>query len=322
MRQVEMAEHGPPDVLHVVTAPDPEPGPGQVLVRVTAAGVTFVETQVRAGRSPRPQPDPAVLPAVLGNGVEGTIAVVGRGVDPALVGRRVVTTTGGLGGYAEMVVVDAALPIPVPEGLAPGEAVALVADGRTALALARAAAIGSTDRVAVTAAAGGVGGLLVQLARNDGAATVVGLARGERKLAVALDLGAHEAIDYGADGWAEAVQAAVGALDVVFDGVGGEVGRALLDLTAPGGRYVIYGAAGGAMTDPVAARARGLTVVPLSAVASGPEELRAFAEQALAEAAAGRLRPTIGQRVPLADAAAAHAAIEARATIGKTLLIP
>jgi NADPH2:quinone reductase len=322
MRQVELAEHGPPEVLYVETVPDPVAGPGQVLIRVEAAGVTFVETQVRAGRSPRPQPDPAVLPAVLGNGVEGTIVDVGPEIDAAMVGRRVVTTTGGLGGYAEMVVVGAAEPIAVPEALAPGEAVALLADGRTALALARAAAVQTGDRVAVTAAAGGVGGLLVQLARAAGAASVVGLVGSEPKRATTRELGADHAIVYGSDDWPDAVRAAVGELDVVFDGVGAAVGRTLLDLVAPGARYVIFGAAGGSMTDPAAAAARGLTVIPLSSVTTGPDDLRALSEQALAEAAAGRLRPTIGQRFPLAAAAEAHAAIESRATIGKTLLIP
>jgi NADPH2:quinone reductase len=322
MRQVEMAEHGPPAVLRVVEAPDPEPGPGQVRIRVAAAGVTFVETQVRAGRSPRSRPDPAVLPAVLGNGVEGVVDRVGEGVDDALVGRRVVSTTGGLGGYAELVVVDVAEPLAVPDGLGPGEAVALLADGRTALALARAADVRPGERVAVTAAAGGVGGLLLQLALRAGADAVVGLASGDRKLAVARELGATDAVDYRAHGWPDAVRAAVGRLQVVFDGVGGEVGRALVELAAPRARYLIFGAAGGAMTSPVEVEAAGLRAIPLGSVARGPDDLRALSQQALTEAAAGHLRPTIGQRVPLAEAAAAHAAIESRDTIGKTILIP
>src|ERR1700722_1908961 len=136
MHQVQMDEHGAPDVLHLVEVPDAEPGPGQVAVRTAAAGRTFVETQVRAGQPPWPGPGPA-LPTVLGNGVEGTIVAAGPDVDQALVGTRVVTATGGLGGYADRVVVDAAEPVPVPEGLARGAAVALLADGRTALALVR-----------------------------------------------------------------------------------------------------------------------------------------------------------------------------------------
>jgi NADPH2:quinone reductase len=322
MRQVVMDQHGPPEVLHVVEVPDPEPGPGQVLVRVAAAGVTFVETQVRAGRSPRPEPGPAELPAVLGNGVEGLVERVGEGADPSLVGRQVVTTTGGRGGYADLVVVDAGLLLPVPDGLGPGEAVALLADGRTALALAEAAAVQPGDRVAVTAAAGGLGGLLVQLALRAGADAVVGLASGADKLAVARELGATDAVDYRAHGWADAVRTAVGPRTVVFDGVGGDVGRALVELAAPKARYLIFGAASGAMTSAADVEAAGLTVIPLSAVGGGPEVMRGLSARAMDEAAAGHLRPTIGQRVPLADAAAAHAAIEARETIGKTILVP
>src|SRR5882757_7699478 len=106
MWQVRLDAFGGPDQLHLVEVPDPVPGPGQVLVRTAAAGITFVETQVRAGRPPWPGPGPA-LPAVLGNGVAGQIVAVGDGVDAALVGQRVVTATGGAGGYADHVVVGA-----------------------------------------------------------------------------------------------------------------------------------------------------------------------------------------------------------------------
>src|ERR1039457_6141632 len=156
MYQVQMVEYGAPAVLHLVEVPDVEPGPGQVAVRTAAAGITFVETQVRAGRSPRPGPGPA-LPAVLGNGVEGTIVSAGPDVDPALIGMRVVTATGGLGGYADRVVVGAGERSRVPDGLPRGTAVALLADGRTALALIRSPAITTGELVLVTAGTSGVG---------------------------------------------------------------------------------------------------------------------------------------------------------------------
>src|SRR5258707_15381849 len=110
MRQVQINEFGPPAVLHLVEVPDPRPGHGQVLVRTAVAGITFVETQVRAGRPPWPGGGPA-LPAVLGNGVAGQIVALGDGVDAALLGQRVVTATGGAGGYADHVVVGAGDPI-------------------------------------------------------------------------------------------------------------------------------------------------------------------------------------------------------------------
>jgi NADPH2:quinone reductase len=126
---------------------------------VAFANITFVETQMRAGR---PGPFKPELPVIPDNGVGG---VVGNGVDRDLVGSMVVTSTGGSGGYAERVAVDASGLIEVPEGLALDTAVALLADGRTATALVRAAAISSGERVLVEAAAGGVGSLLVQLAK-------------------------------------------------------------------------------------------------------------------------------------------------------------
>jgi NADPH2:quinone reductase len=317
MWEVRLDAFGGPEELHLVEVPDPEAGRGQVLVRTAAAGITFVETRVRAGRPPWPGPGPA-LPVVLGNGVEGEVIGVGEEADPSWLGRRVVTATGGFGGYADRVVVDATAPIPVPAGVGLGEAVALLADGRTALGLVRAVSLAPGDRVLVTAAAGGVGTLLVQLARAAGVKQLVAAAGGERKLALAAELGADVTVDYTKPGWADALE----GLDVAFDGVGGRVGTDLLAAMAPGGRLLIYGGAGGPMTQPDEVTARGLTLVPGHTVIRSPEDNRALVEQALAMAAAGSLRPVIGQRFPLARAADAHRAIEARQTVGKTILIP
>src|SRR5437899_7239113 len=139
MRAIVMSEFGPPAVLVPAEVPDPVAGPGQVVVAVEYAGVTFIETQVRAGRAPNPALAPR-LPVVPGNGAGGVVVSVGEGADPALAGARVVTTTGGSGGYAERVAVPAAGLVAVPDGLGLPEAVALLAGGRTALALLRAAA--------------------------------------------------------------------------------------------------------------------------------------------------------------------------------------
>jgi NADPH2:quinone reductase len=163
-----------------------------------------------------------------------------------------------------------------------------------------------------------VGTLLVQLARAAGVKQLVAAAGGERKLALAAELGADVTVDYTKPGWADALE----GLDVAFDGVGGRVGTDLLAAMAPGGRLLIYGGAGGPMTQPDEVTARGLTLVPGHTVIRSPEDNRALVEQALAMAAAGSLRPVIGQRFPLARAADAHRAIEARQTVGKTILIP
>ncbi len=318
MRAVVLREFGAPGCLRVEDVPDAIPGPGEVVVRVDFASVTFVETQVRAGRPPNPAMLPT-LPVVPGNGVGGTVTQVGDGVDPSLRDRRVVTTTGGSGGYAEQVAVDAGELIDVPTGLALADAVALLADGRTAVGLTDVAALRPGDRVLVEAAAGGVGSLLVQLARHAGA-FVVAATGGTRKLALAADLGADYPVDYSEPAWATRVRDDVGELDVVFDGVGGAIGHDALELLGANGRFVPYGMASGTFT-PVSdedVASRQLTVarfVPRSA-----EETRALTRRALAAAADGWLRPMVGQTFPLARAADAHTALEGRATVGKTLL--
>jgi NADPH2:quinone reductase len=319
MKAVVMREFGPPRVLRVEDVPGPSSDPAAVVIGVEFASVTFVETQVRAGRPPSKAMLPA-LPAILGNGVGGTVTRAGAEAGPGLLGQRVVAALGGKGGgYAEAAA--AAVPglIEVPDGVELRDATALLADGRTALGLMELARPGSGDTVLVEAAAGGVGTLLVQLARNAGA-RVVALVGGERKLAVVRDLGADLVVDYSDAGWPSRVREGAGRVDVVFDGVGGGIGLASLGLLGDGGRFCPFGMASGEFTPvgPDLARERGVTVLR-----SGPpdaERLRALSKAALDEAAAGRIRPVIGQEFGLSQAAAAHEAIESRATIGKTLL--
>ncbi|MEU6714259.1 zinc-binding dehydrogenase [Nonomuraea sp. NPDC046802] len=306
MRAVVLRRYGGPEALVVEEVPDPVAGPGQALVQVAVAGITFVETQVRADRGPRR----ADLPAILGNGVAGTVLATGEGVDAALVGTPVVSMLNGYGGYAELAVARVDDLIPIPDGLTPEVAVALLADGRTAVGLARAAAPKPGEWVLVEAAGGGVGSLLVQLARRA-QARVVGAAGSAAKRDLATGLGAELTVDYTDPGWTDVVRAATGGLDVVFDGVGGEIGAAAQGLLKDGGRLSVYGMAGGPMTTPDPR---------VTAVAWPPTSLRELAEQAMAEAAAGRLRPAIGAVYPLEGAAEAHAAIEARTIVGKSVL--
>ena len=315
MRAIWLRETGGPEVLVPGEAPDPVAGPGQILIEVELANVTFVETQVRAGTAPFS----LELPAIPGNGVGGVVAAVGPGVDEELAGRRVVSSLGGSGGYAERAVADAAGVIEVPDGLGLDVALALLADGRTALSLVRTVAPRAGERALVEAAAGGVGSLLVQLAATRGA-DVVAAAGGERKLELARELGARVTVDYREPDWPERVREACAGVDVVFDGVGGEVARAAFGLLAPGGRMLSFGLASGewAAVSEEDAAARSVELVRPGRPTA--EEQLELARSALAEAVAGRLRPVIGQRFPLERAADAHAAIEARATVGKTLL--
>lgn len=315
MRAVVLSAFGPADLLVAADMPDPVAGPGQVLVEVELASITFVETQIRAGRPPHPSMAPA-LPVVPGNGVGGTVTAVGDGVDAALIGRRVVTTTGGTGGYAEHVAVAAAGVIELPDRLSIQDAVALLADGRTALSLFDAAQVQAGETVLVEAAGGGVGSLLVQLASNAGA-IVVAAAAGARKLELARELGAARAVDYSLAGWT----GLAGCVDVVFDGVGGAIGRMAFDLVRPGGRFCGYGMASGSFSgiDDEIAADYGVSIIRGGRLS--PERMRALSSRALREAAAGRLRPVVGQTFPLERASDAHAAIEARETVGKTLLV-
>jgi NADPH:quinone reductase len=320
MRAVVLREFGPPERLVVEELPDPRPGPGQAVVAVEIASITFVETQVRAGIPPNPAMLPP-LPAVPGNGIGGTVVSVGADVALGLVGQRVLTTTGGSGGYAEQVAVSAAGLIAVPAGLGLADAVALLADGRTAVGLMDLAGIEAGDAVLIEAAAGGVGSLLVQLATYAGA-TVVGAAGGRRKTAIAHQLGATVAVDYTEPGWTEQVRSEVDAIDVVFDGVGGHIGTSSFGLLAERGRFVLYGMASGAFTlIPEEARA----APRISVLRSPPRdnlELNDLTRRALGIALSDGLQPVIGQTFPLDRADDAHAAIEARATTGKTLLLP
>ncbi|HWD04017.1 MAG TPA: zinc-binding dehydrogenase [Amycolatopsis sp.] len=312
MRAVWLREFGGPEVLVAGEAPDPVPGPGQVLVEVAFVNVTFVETQFRASGT---GPFAVTLPMIPGNGVGGVISRVGEGVHLALVGRRVVTSTGGSGGYAQRAVVAASLVFGVPDALSLDAAVALLADGRTATGLVRAAKVAPGERVLVEAAAGGVGSLLVQLAKAAGA-EVVAAAGGAEKLERARELGADATVDYTAPGWAKAA----GPVDVVFDGVGGTIGTTAFSLLRKGGRMAVYGLASGAWAEVSEedAQQRGVTLVRSIGDAAA---LREYTEFALNAASAGNLTPVIGQRFPLEAAADAHAAMEARDTLGKTLLV-
>jgi NADPH2:quinone reductase len=311
MKAVWLTSYGPPEVLVARETPDPVPGAGEVLIDVAAVSVTFIETLVRAGRAPW-QAGGRNPPYVPGNGVGGTVTA---GSDPSWLGRRVVTTTGGSGGYAERVVVPVSSLIAVPAEVDIRDATALLADGRTATGLVELAALGPDEWVLVEAAAGGVGSLLVQLSHRAGA-RVVAAAGGERKLAVARDLGADVVVDYSAPGWTSQLPS---TMDVVFDGVGGEIGAAALATLRPGGRFVSFGVASGG---PTTATREDVTTFGFQALGSLAARASELTSRALVEAEAGRLRPIIGQVFRLDDASGAHAAIESRATVGKTLLVP
>jgi NADPH2:quinone reductase len=322
MRVVQATAFGGPEVLVTSEVPTPVAGAGQVVVDVSVADVLFVETKIRQGWGREyftVQP-----PYVPGGAVAGQVSSVGEGVDSGWVGRPVVTHTGGGGGYAEQVAVPAEALMPLPDGLGVREAAALLHDGPTALGVFDGAGIKPGEWVLVTAAGGGLGILLLQLAHAAGA-RVIAAARGEQKLDLARELGSEAAVDYSGPDWAAWVREATGGTgpDVVFDGAGGQIGRAAFEVTAPNGRFSAHGAASGSFAeiDPEEARRRGVRVRGIEQVQFAPAELKRLTERALSEAAAGRIRPVIGETFPLERAADAHAAIESRRVVGKTLLL-
>lgn len=258
---------------------------------------------------------------------------MGEGTDPAWLGKRVVAHLGfAPGGYAELAAVDAARLHEIPPGLDEAEAVAMIGTGRTTMGIVQFSDLTADDVVIVPAAAGGIGTLLVQYAKNAGA-TVIGLAGGPHKTARARDNGADAAIDYTTPDWPAEARAFLGdrQATIVYDSVGGAAALAAVDLLGKGGKHIVFGWSGQGLHDgePLTftddeLAARGITseqvLGPVMLQKAGGD-IRTLETRALAEAAAGRLRPAV-QRHPLAKAAEAHRALETRRTIGKVVLIP
>jgi NADPH2:quinone reductase len=326
MHAIRLHAFGPAENLRYEEVDDPQPGPGQARIAVAAAGVHLIDTVLREGRpmGPLALPD---LPTIPGREVAGVVDAVGAQVDDDWLGRRVVAHLGpASGGYAELAVRETEALHALPDGLADDAAVAMIGTGRTALAVLEVAQLTHDDVVLVTAAAGGLGSLLVQAARNAGA-TVVGVAGGPAKVDRLAGLGAGIAVDYSAPGWSDAVREALDGrgVTVALDGVGGALGRGALELLGVGGRLILFGWSSGEPTELSIGDlyARGLTVSAAigARIAQRPGGLRDLEEQALAAAADGRLVPLV-HRFALAQAAAAHTAIQTRATVGKAVLVP
>ncbi|MGV9721170.1 zinc-binding dehydrogenase [Nocardia beijingensis] len=330
MHAIRLHTFGPAENLRYETVPDPVPGPGEVRIAVAAAGVHLIDTVLRKG-DPGPFPLPE-LPTVPGREVAGTVERVGADVATSLLGTRVVAHLGAVpGGYAELAVTDAARLHEIPANLDAAQAVAMIGTGRTTMGIVQFTELRPGDIVVVTAAAGGIGTLLVQYAKNAGA-TVIGLAGGPAKVDQVRGNGADLAVDYLSPDWPDRVRAWIGArgVRVLFDSVGGAVARAGIDLLAPGGQHLVYGWSGKSNAEgPVRLSAaelaeRGITsetVVGPPMLARAGGDVRVLENRAMAEAAAGRLRPAI-HRFPLAEAAAAHRALETRETTGKVVLEP
>jgi NADPH2:quinone reductase len=324
MRAIRQHRFGGPEVLRLEELPDLSPGTGQVRVAVAAAGVHLLDTTIRAGTAGGPFPLPD-LPMTPGREVAGVVDDVGAGVDHTWLGRPVTAHLGAAsGGYATQTLVAVEALIPLAEGTDPAAAVAMVGTGRTALGILDEARLGASDLVVVTAAAGGLGTLLVQAAADAGA-TVVGTAGGPDKVALVESLGADVAVDHRQPAWSDEVRARLdgSAATVALDGVGGAVGRAAFELIAPGGRLVMFGYSAGHPTaltaEDLFTRGVAVTAAVGPRMLARPGGIKGLAQEAVARLAAGAWRPIV-QRFPLADAAAAHRALTGRTTTGKVVL--
>ncbi|NMR20569.1 quinone oxidoreductase [Cellulomonas fimi] len=327
MRAIEATRAGGPEVLELVERADPAPGPGQLLVRVAAAGINFIDTYRRSGVYPVPYPH------AMGSEGAGTVVALGDGVDDVAVGDRVAWHEAP-GSYAELAVVDAARALAVPADVADEVAAALPLQGLTAHYLARSTfPVSPGQDVLVHAGAGGVGLLLTQLAVAHGGrviSTVSTPAKEElARAAGASDVVRYTELDDVTRDLPRLVRGLTGGLGVhtVFDGVGRSTFDASLASLRPRGGLALFGGSSGQVprVDPQRLNAAGsvyLTRPTLAHYVATREELTWRAGELFDAVVAGTLDVRVGATFPLAAAAEAHRALEGRATTGKVLLIP
>ncbi len=319
MQAIQLSHTGGPEVLTVSEVPTPEPGPGQVLIRLTASGVNFIDTYHRSGSYPMP------LPFIPGAEGAGEVVTVGEGVESVHVGDRVASTNLS-GGYAEYALADATRVVRLPEGVSDEQAAAVLLQGMTAhYLLFDSYPVKPGDTVLVHAAAGGMGLLLTQFATALGA-RVIGTVSTPEKAELAREAGAVAVLGYGdvPDKVRELTDGE--GVPAVYDGVGRSTFDASLASLRRHGVLVLYGYASGRPDPFDINRLQGgsyyLTRPTLVHFVATDEELARRAGDVLDRVANGSLRVRIGGRYPLADAARAHEDLQARRTTGKLLLIP
>lgn len=320
MRAVRIHETGGAEAMRMETVPVPRPGPGEALVRVETAGVNYIDVYKRTGLYKIP------LPGTLGEEGAGTVAAVGEGVADVRPGDRV-AWAGVLGAYAEYAIVPAARLVPLPEGVSAALGAAVMLQGMTAHYLAASTyPLRDGDRCLIHAAAGGVGLLLVQIAKRRGA-RVIATVGSDEKAELARGAGADDVIVYTRDDFVAEAKRLTGGqgLQVVYDSVGRTTFLRGLDLLAPRGMMVLFGQSSGPVEpiDPQRLAQKGslvLTRPVMGHYVLTREELLWRAGELFAWIAAGELSVRVGAEFPLADAAEAHSALEGRRTTGKVLL--
>src|SRR6476646_2672685 len=322
MQAIQVSQPGGPEVLTPVDVPVPTPKPDEALVEVKAAGVNFIDVYLREGRYPAP------LPFINGQEAAGVVKEVGSEVNGLKSGDRVAYTS-SLGSYAEFAAVPAARLVKIPDGLSFEQAAAAMLQGMTAHYLLNSTyKLQNGETALIHAAAGGVGLLLVQIAKKIGA-RVIATAGTEEKSQLARDAGADECIIYTqADFEAESKRLTDGqGVHVVYDGVGKATFDKDLEVLRPRGYLVLFGGSSGAVPpfDLIKLSQKGslfITRPTLAHYTAKREELEWRANDVLGSIASGELKLRIHKTYPLADAAQAHIDLEGRKTTGKLLLVP
>ncbi len=315
MKAIRIHEFGGSENLRLDEIEKPTAGADEVLIKTAAAGINYADTMLRQNKYLfTPQ-----LPFTLGFEVAGTIAEIGTNVSHLQNGQRVLATIRG-GGYAEYVLASAAQTFPIPENLEFSRATALLVQGLTALGLLTDLKNGQT--ILIHAAAGGVGSLLVQLAKIKGA-KVLGTASTSKKLEKVVSLGADVGINYTESDWTEEVLAATDGkgADLIIEMVGGEIGRQNLKCLATGGTMIVYGAASGEdfQISALGLLGRMQTVKGYNLNFETRENMAMFTKELMSHTAENRLQVMINE-FPLEQARTAHDALEGRKTMGKVVL--
>ena len=315
MKAIRIHEFGGSENLRVDEVEKPTPGADEVLIKTAAAGINYADTMLRQNKymfSPE-------LPFTLGFEVAGTIEAIGANVQHLTIGQRVLATIRG-GGYAEYAIADWRTIVQIPDDLDFGKATALLVQGLTAVGLL--ADLKSGQTILIHAAAGGVGSLLVQLAKHKGA-KVLGTASTAEKLEKVASLGADAGINYSESDWTAEVLAATDGkgADLIIEMVGGEIGRQNFKCLATGGTMIVYGAVSGEDFQISALNLlfKMQTVKGYNLNFETRENMAAFTKELMSHIAENRLEVTVTE-FPLEQARQAHDALEGRKTMGKVVL--
>jgi NADPH2:quinone reductase len=322
MKLIQVQKHGGPEELQLTDAPTPQPAAGQAVVHVAATGVNFIDVYFRTGLYK------ADLPLTPGSEAAGTVESVGEGVTNVKPGDRVAWAM-VRGSYTQYAAVPAAMLVKLPDSVSFETGAAAMLQGMTAHYLTHSTfALKKGDTALVHAAAGGVGGLIVQMAKMLGA-TVIGTAGSDEKAAIAKQAGADEVIVYTRQDFVAGTKRITGGrgVDVIYDSVGKTTFLPGLDVIRPRGMMVLFGQSSGAVApfDPGILNGKGslyLTRPSLAHYASDRKELEWRSGDVLNWIAQGRLKLRIDRTYPLAQAADAHRDLEGRKTAGKLILLP